>query len=98
MIELLYYVSEDGTSPFEDWFSGLDQTAGAKITIALSRLALGNLSSLKSVGEGVLECRIDWGPGYRVYLGRDGAIHLIMLNGGAAKTNWTDYKKRRKPN
>jgi putative addiction module killer protein len=59
------------------------------------------------VGEGVLEYRIDWGPGYRVYFGRDGETLVILLTGGTkqrqqrdigrAKESWMDYKRRRKP-
>jgi putative addiction module killer protein len=59
------------------------------------------------VGEGVLEYRIDWGPGYRVYFGRDGDTLVILLTGGTKnrqsrdiaepKEFWTDYKRRRKP-
>jgi len=71
----------------------------------LARLEQGNLSNAKGVGEGVLEYRIDWGPGYRVYFGRDGDTLVILLTGGtkrrqqrdidAAKVLWTDYKRRR---
>ena len=75
------------------------------MTVALARLEQGNLSNLKPVGEGVLEYRIDWGPGYRVYLGRDGDALVILLTGGtkkrqqrdivAAKVHWADYRRRR---
>jgi putative addiction module killer protein len=105
MIELRYYLTGDGKSPFEEWFSGLDAQAAAKVTRALVRMEQGNLSSAKGVGEGVLEYRIDWGPGYRVYFGRDGDVLVILLTGGtkkrqqrdidAAHALWTDYKKRR---
>lgn len=69
---LRYSVSADGRSPFERWFVGLDPAARARVTVALARVEGGNLGSLKTVGQGVLECRMDFGPGYRVYLGRDG--------------------------
>ena len=104
-MELLYYLAGDGRSPFETWFSGLDATAGAKVSVALVRLEAGNISNVKSVGEGVLEVRIDWGPGYRVYFGRDGAVLVILLSGGTKKRQqrdiaeaqllWADYKQRR---
>ena len=65
----------------------------------------GNLSNAKAVGEGVLECRIDWGPGYRVYFGRDGDVLVILLTDGTkqrqqcdidrAKEQWADYNRRR---
>ena len=71
----------------------------------MARLEQGNLSNAKGVGEGVLEYRIDWGPGYRVSFGRDGDVLVILLTGGTkqrqqrdietAKTHWMDYKRRR---
>ena len=64
MLELRYYLASDGGSPFEKWFVGLDAQAAAKVSVALVRLEQGNLSNAKGVGEGVLEYRIDWGPGY----------------------------------
>jgi putative addiction module killer protein len=103
--ELRYYVAGDGDSPFAHWFSGLDPAAAAKVSVALARLEQGNLSNAKGVGEGVVEYRIDWGPGYRVYFGRDGDVMVILLTGGtkkrqqrdidAAKAMWADYKRRR---
>jgi putative addiction module killer protein len=105
MLELRYYLASDGSSPFEEWFSGLRAPAAAKVTTVLARLEQGNLSNAKGVGEGVLEYRIDWGPGYRVYFGRDGDVLVILLTGGTkqrqqhdietAKVQWTDYKRRR---
>jgi len=105
VIDLRYYVAEDGSSPFERWVIGLDRQAAAKVVVALTRLEQGNLSNVKPVGEGVLELRIDWGPGYRLYFGRDGAVLVILLTGGTkrrqerdidhAKTFWMDYKRRR---
>jgi putative addiction module killer protein len=105
VIELRYYVAGDGRAPFEDWFAVLDATAAAKVSVAVARLEQGNLSSAKTVGSGVLEFRIDWGPGYRVYFGRDGNAVVILLTGGTkkrqqldierAKAMWADYKRRR---
>ena len=105
MLELRYYLASDGGSPFEEWFASLNAQAAAKVAVALARLEQGNLSNAKGVGEGVLEYRIDWGPGYRVYFGRDGDVLVILLTGGTkqrqqrdietAKTSWTDYKRRK---
>lgn len=105
MLELRYYHASDGGSPFEEWFASLNAQAAAKVAVALARLEQGNLSNAKGVGEGVLEFRIDWGPGYRVYFGRDGDVLVILLTGGTkqrqqrdietAKASWTDYKRRR---
>lgn len=79
--------------------------AAAKVAVALARLEQGNLSNVKTVGEGVLEYRIDWGPGYRIYFGRDGNVLVILLTGGSkkrqqkdidtAKMSWAEYKRRR---
>jgi putative addiction module killer protein len=105
VIELRFYLASDGESPFEQWFSALEAAAAAKVSVALARLEQGNLSNVKGVGEGVLEYRIDWGPGYRVYFGREGEVLVILLTGGTkkrqqrdidtAKTLWSDYKRRR---
>jgi putative addiction module killer protein len=83
----------------------LNSQAAAKVTTALIRLAAGNLSNVKGVGSGVLEYKIDFGPGYRVYFGRDGERLVILLAGGTKKrqqqdinsaiANWQDYKRRR---
>lgn len=69
---LRYYVAEDGRSRFEQWFSDLDAQAAAKVSVALVRLGQSNLSNVKSVGAGLFEHQIHWGPGYRIYFGRDG--------------------------
>jgi putative addiction module killer protein len=71
----------------------------------LRRLAYGNVSNVKSVGEGVSELKIDFGPGYRVYFGRDGLTVVILLAGGTkkrqqrdiadARERWLDYKRRK---
>jgi putative component of toxin-antitoxin plasmid stabilization module len=66
----------------------------------------GNLSGVKGVGRGVLEYRIDFGPGYRIYFGRDGHVLVILLGGGTKKRQqqdidraamrWVDYKHRKR--
>jgi len=106
MLEIRYYVASDGHQPFAEWFADLEPVARAKVTRAIARMEQGNLSNAKSVGEGVLEYRIDFGPGYRVYFGRDGDTLVILLTGGtkkrqqsdidAAHTCWRDYKQRRR--
>jgi putative addiction module killer protein len=106
VLEIRYYLDRDGRSPFESWFASLDPMARAKVTVAIARLELGNLSNAKGVGEGVFEYRIDFGPGYRVYFGRDGEVVVILLTGGtkkrqrrdivAAAEMWADYKRRKR--
>ena len=106
MLELVEYLDVDGASPFAVWFSELDAQSAARITVALNRMEQGNLANAKGVGAGVLEYRIDTGPGYRIYFGRDGAKLIILLGGGtkrrqakdieAAHDCWADYRKRKR--
>lgn len=106
MLDVREYEDPEGRSPFSTWFAGLDVAAAAKITVAIARIEQGNLSNVKGVGEGVLEYRLDFGPGYRVYFGRDGDVLVILLAGGTkkrqqrdietAKLRWADYKRRKR--
>jgi putative addiction module killer protein len=106
VIELAEYLDEKGRSVFADWKTGLDPTSRARIQRALLRLEQGNLAALKSVGEGVVEMRLDFGPGFRIYLARDGATLILLLGGrtkrrqssdiAAAITHWKDYRERKK--
>jgi putative addiction module killer protein len=91
-ITVVDYLRE-GKSLFEKWFHALDATAAAKITTALYRLEQGNFSNVKSVGGGVMECKIDFGPGYRIYFGREGNNLIILLGGGSKKTQSVDINK-----
>jgi putative addiction module killer protein len=85
MLEIRYYVAAGGKEPFAEWYADLEPISRAKVTRAIARMEQGNLSNVKSVGEGVLEYRIDFGPGYRVYFGRDGDKLVILLTGGTKK-------------
>ena len=106
MLEIREYLDAEGNSPYGRWFDGLNAQAAAKVAIAANRMAQGNLSNTKGVGAGVTECRIDFGPGYRVYLGKDGERLVILLGGGTkkrqqgdirkAQTLWRDYKSRKR--
>src|SRR6266478_5804387 len=106
MLDVREYLDATGRSPFGEWFADLDAPAAAKVTVAVARIEQGNLSNVKTVGEGVLEYRIDFGPGYRVYFGRDGEVLVILLTGGTkkrqqrdietAKEYWRDYKQTRR--
>jgi putative addiction module killer protein len=82
-IKVLAYERPDGSIPFKEWFDGLDRQAAAKVYTAHNRIEQGLLSSVKWFG-GIGEYVIDWGPGYRVYLAKDGA-DLIVLFGGSTK-------------
>ena len=106
MPALREYLDTEGRSPFGKWFEGLNAEAAAKVAVSLIRLEQGNLAGVKSVGTGVLECRVQFGPGYRVYLGRDGEALIILLGGGSkkrqdrdiklAQARWRDYRKRKR--
>ncbi len=88
MIELIK------TRTFDDWLSGLkDYRAVARIAARLDRLAAGNPGDMKSVGAGVSEMRIDYGPGYRVYLMQRGPIVIVLLCGGDKATQARDIKR-----
>jgi putative addiction module killer protein len=105
-VRIAEYLNELGKSPFAAWFDRLNAQAAAKVTIALARIETGNLSNVKTIGAGVLEFRINFGPGYRLYFGRDGNELVILLAGGTksrqqqdiddAQARWLDYKRRRK--
>jgi putative addiction module killer protein len=106
MIDIREYVRLDGRNQFTDWFNRLNSDAARRVAIALYRLRLGNFSSVKGVGGGVFECRIDFGPGYRVYFGKDGQTIVILLCGGRkkkqqsdielAQESWGAYKKEKR--
>jgi putative addiction module killer protein len=106
MAALREYLDDRGRSPFARWLDGLGTPAALKVRTALARLEAGNTSALKSVGAGVHEVRIDFGPGYRVYLGLDGADLVILLGGSAkarqsaaiadAQERWNDYRRRKR--
>jgi len=77
-LTVVEYVRENGSNPYRAWFDRLHAQAAAKVAIAVTRLELGNTSRVKAIGI-VGEYRIDWGPGYRIYLGRDGEALIILL-------------------
>jgi putative addiction module killer protein len=107
MVHLREYLDCNGRSPFAEWRSELDPEARRKVTTALYRVGLGNFSTVQGVGAGVFECRINFGPGYRVYFGKDGEQIVVLLGGGTkhrqqndiglAHGRWEDYKKRKNP-
>ena len=102
--DLVVYQGGDGRRPYLDWFLGLrDERARQIIQARLGRVRLGNFGFACSVGEGVCELKIDYGPGYRVYFGIEGKEIVILLCGGdkssqdpdirRAKLLWKEYKK-----
>jgi putative addiction module killer protein len=94
VIELRYYQTSAGEQPFVEWLENLnDRQARTRIEARLARVAVGNLGDVEPVGEGVMELRIDWGPGYRVYFSRLGQVIILLLCGGDKRTQQKDIKR-----
>jgi putative addiction module killer protein len=95
--------TEGGRSPFAQWFNGLDAVTADRVDRYIRRLEAGNFGAAKSLRDGVFELRMDFGPGYRVYYGREGRTIIILLGGGskrrqdadiaAAVECWKQYKQ-----
>lgn len=96
------YLTAQGKSPYRDWLKSLDLKVQARIQARVLRFEGGNLGDHKSVGGGVWEARLDFGPGYRLYFGKDGLSVILLLVGGdkasqakdiaAAKVYWNDFR------
>ena len=107
-IDVREFVDVNGISPYAKWFDELDAQAAAKVAVNLVRIESGNFSNTKSISGGVYELRIDFGPGYRVYFGKEGEKIIILLGGGIKKKQnadikrahelWKEYKKRKNRN
>lgn len=82
LFRIIEFQDARGRSPFRRWFDALDPAAAARMTIALYRLEAGNVSGLKALGGGLLEWRMNTGPGYRLYFGRLDATTLVLLGAG----------------
>jgi putative addiction module killer protein len=105
MIEVREFLDTRGRSLYAAWFDSLNAEAAAKVATAVTRISLGNFSNVESVGSGVFEYKLAFGPGYRIYFGKDGDTLVILLGGGtkkrqardisAALANWQDYKRRK---
>ena len=106
VFNIVQYERKDGKSPFGAWFASLDLRTRLRITSVLARMEKGNFSNTKSLGRGVRELKINVGPGYRVYFGMDGGALVVLLAGGAKKSQsrdietarklWIEYKGRKK--
>jgi len=106
MITIIEYVLVGGNCPYSEWFESLDDEAAAKVATAITRMKAGNFGDHKGVGNGVLERRINYGPGYRIYFGNDGERVVILLAGGTKKRQskdiknaqeiWANYKSTKK--
>jgi putative addiction module killer protein len=100
------YLTAEGRNLFREWLGTLDLTVRARIQSRVLRFELGNLGDYKSVGAGVWEARSAFGPGYRIYFGKDGASVIVLLLGGTkasqardirrAQECWGDYLEARR--
>ena len=105
MIEIREFLDTNGRSLYGAWFDSLNAQAASKVATAVTRISLGNFSNVEGVGSGIFEYKLDFGPGYRIYFGKDGDQLVILLGGGtkkrqarditAAVANWQDYKRRK---
>ena len=100
-----YYRTESGRVPYREWHNTLrDTKTRAVIDARLARVRAGNFGSCETVGEGVSELKINYGPGYRIYFGQVGRRVVLLLTGGDKSTQnidvrnarifWQDYKAR----
>ena len=104
-LRIIEYLDQRGRSPFAAWFEGLNAEAAAKVTVALYQVGAGNRGNTKGVGGGVFERKVDFGPGYRIYFGKEGDSLVILLGGStkqrqqqaieAAGERWMDYRRRK---
>lgn len=104
MQEIVFYQTETGKIPVQDWLDGLDITYIRRIRSRLRRVEKDNFGDYRSVGDGVAELRFSFGNGIRLYYAKDGQRMVILLYGGdkgtqardiqKAKTLWSDYQQR----
>lgn len=108
MIEVKAYQDKSGRTPYAEWLAGLaDNKTKARILVRVNRMAAGNFGDCKPLRDGVQELRIDIGPGYRVYVSRQGQVLVLLLCGGdkgdqshdieRAIAYLKDWKQRGKP-
>lgn len=90
----IVYQTDAGVEPYADYVGSLrDRQAAAKIRVRVTRAELGNLGDHRSVGHGVIELRIDFGPGYRVYAALHGEELIVLLCAGDKSTQPKDIQK-----
>lgn len=103
-LKVIVYRTEEGIDAFDEYVDSLKDRSGAsKIRVRVTRAKFGNLGDHKSIGFGVIELRINYGPGYRVYVGLQGSELIVLLCAGDKSTQakdimkaisyWADYKR-----
>jgi putative addiction module killer protein len=91
-LTVVEYIREDESNPYREWFDGLDAQAATKVATAALRLEMGNTSRVKWIGA-IGEYRIDWGPGYRIYMAKDGNALIILFGGGTKRSQRADIRR-----
>lgn len=92
MPTVVEYIREDDSNPYQRWFDSLPIAAATKVATAKLRIELGNTSAIKWFA-GIGEYRIDWGPGYRIYLAKEGDTLIVLFGGGSKATQQADIRK-----
>lgn len=95
-LRVVHYVTNDGKDTFDAWFRRQPIQTRARVQTRIDRLELGNFGDCKSVGGGVSELRVNFGPGYRIYFGRKGAELVILLGGGTKARQSRDIERSRR--
>jgi putative addiction module killer protein len=91
MVAIVHYLTPTGEDPFQIWLDEMeDVRARVAVLRRIDRLAVGNFGDHKLLRDGVWELRLDVGPGYRVYFGRHGITVVLLLCGGAKRTQGSD--------
>jgi putative addiction module killer protein len=107
-MEIRNYADASGKVPFRDWLYAMKDKAGQKRIMArLARVMAGNFGDCKPLRDGVMELKVDFGPGYRVYMSRQGAVLVLLLCAGDKSSQnrdielaieyLEDWKQRGKP-
>ena len=103
----IVYKTASGKEPYTKYVNSLkDWKAAAKISVRVTRAELGNLGDYEGVGHGVVELKINFGPGYRIYMGLQGQELIVLLCAGDKSSQkkdiqkaidyWNDYRKTRR--
>ena len=96
-VELRVFRAANGRQPFADWFRTLeDRAVQARVARRLDRLQAGNPGDFRSLGAGLLELRLDTGPGYRVYFSQVSPGLYLVVSGGSKGTQVADIERARK--
>lgn len=91
--ELQFFTATNNKKPLKEWLSKINEPIQSRIQRRLDRLSLGHYGDVKSVGEGIFELRLQFGPGYRIYFAETDGYIILLLYGGDKSTQAKDIKK-----